>query len=784
MTHLRAKIALTLWTLLVLSVAFVVAIFVLIDNGAIGNMPNMEQLQDPIDRYATQIYTADGKLIGTWSQKENRVHVGYDSISPYMVKALIATEDERFYEHSGVDVKALMRAIVKRGILRQKSAGGGSTITQQLAKQLYSEASTNSFERLMQKPIEWVIAVELERYFTKEEIITLYLNEFDFLHNAVGIKSAADTYFRKSPRDLTIPEAATLVGMCKNPAYFNPISHTERCKERRNVVLGQMRKAGYITEAEYNMYCNEPLDISRFHRMDHKEGMAPYLRMHLRKIMNAKKPNRSNYASWQKQQYYADSLAWENDPLYGWCNKNFKPDGSTYKLGEDGLKVYTTIDSRMQRYAEEAAMEHVAGYLQPNFNSGKKRGNNCFPYNSSIGEAQANKLLRAAMRQSERYNTMKSAGFTDSEIEKAFHTPIKMQVFTYAGAKDTTITPLDSIRYYKSFLRTGMMSIEPATGFVKAYVGGLNYEAFQYDMCMQGRRQVGSTMKPFVYSLAMEDGRRPDDMVVNAQRTYPVPGSASWTPRNGSRARYGEEVTLKWGLSQSNNWVTAEVMYSVDPTGSRLRELLWSFGIANRDIHASLSLCLGTCDITVAEMASAYTAFANEGMQAYPILVSRIEDSNGKVIANFTPRLHQVISTETSYNMIDMLRGVIDSGTGQRLRSRYGFKGEIAGKTGTTNMNADGWFIGFVPRLITACWVGGEERDIHFSSTAFGQGASMALPIWALYMQKVYRNRELGYRQDEKFGTYHDEEIEREATVIESTLPEDEEPEIDETIGD
>lgn len=785
MKNLRRKFVITIWTFFTLFVIIVVALFIAIREGAIGYMPDMKRLQDPINRYATQIISADGKLLGTWSRNENRVYVEYDSISPHVIQALVATEDERFYEHSGIDVKALMRAVVKRGILRQKSAGGGSTITQQLAKQLYSSVSGNTLERLLQKPIEWVIAVELERTFTKAEIITLYLNYFDFLHNAVGIKSAADTYFRKTPRNLSINEAAMLVGMCKNPSYFNPVSHPERCEERRNVVLGQMLKCGYLNEAEYNTYSKEAIDMSRFHRIDHKEGLATYLREYLRKIMTSGRPDRSHYASWQKQQYYADSLAWETDPLYGWCYKNLKPDGSQYDIYTDGLKIYTSIDSRMQRYAEEAAMEHVGGYLQPNFSSSRSANRACFPYSSSIGAEQAAKLLRAAMKQSERYRAMKASGYSDEEIDKVFHTPIEMQIFTYAGMRDTTITPLDSIKHYKSFLRAGVMSIEPTTGYVKAYVGGLNYGAFQYDMCMQGRRQVGSTMKPFVYSLAMEDGYRPTDMVVNSQHTYHVYGTdQTWSPRNGSRARYGEQVTLKWGLSQSNNWVTAEVMNSVDPDGRRLRDLLWSFGVANREIHPSISLCLGTCDITVAEMASAYTAFANEGMRAAPILVTRIEDNNGRVISTFHPRLHQVISSETSYHMIDMLQGVIDGGTGQRLRSRYGFNGQIAGKTGTTNNNSDGWFIGFVPRLITACWVGGDERDIHFSSTSMGQGASMSLPIWALYMKKVYRDPNLGYSQSEKFRLDNDTTFMRDPNLIESSAPEDEEVLVDERLGD
>lgn len=780
---MRKKFVITLWSAMILVVLVVAATFTSIREGWIGYMPDIEEIQSPINRYASQIITADGQLIGTWSRSENRVFVSYDSISPYVIKALVATEDARFYDHSGIDIRALMRAIVKRGILQQKAAGGGSTITQQLAKQLYSEVASNSIERALQKPIEWVIAVELERQFTKDEIITLYLNYFDFLHNAVGIKTAANVYFRKSPHDLSLTEAATLVGMCKNPSYFNPIANPERCRQRRNVVLDQMRKEGYLSEAEYNTYCQEPLDMSRFHRVDHKEGLATYLREYLRRIVNAPKPDRSNYASWQGAQFYADSLAWENDPLYGWCRKNRKPDGSAYDLYTDGLKFYTTIDSRMQRYAEEAIYGHVAQYLQPIFNS-RKKTDPTFPYTADLGQEEVNKILHRAMRQSERYRVMKADGCTDDEIERAFRTPTSMTVFSYAGTRDTTMTPLDSIRYYKSFLRSGMMSIEPQTGHVKAYVGGLSYSAFQYDMCMQGRRQVGSTMKPFVYALAMEDGRQPTDLATNSQRTYPVYGTdQTWTPRNASRSRYGEQVTLKWGLSQSNNWVTAEVMHSVDPSGRRLRELLWNFGVANPEIHPSISLCLGTCDITVAEMASAYTAFANEGLQARPILVSRIEDSNGKVLATFEPRIRQVISEETSYNMTDMLKAVIDQGTGVRLRYKYEFKGDIAGKTGTTNRNSDGWFVGYVPRLVTACWVGGEDRDIHFNSTSMGQGATVALPIWAYYMKKVYRDASLGYRQDEKFKVSNDT-IQGPAYLIPSTAPEDEEPTVDVSLSE
>lgn len=702
-----------MWSVFVLLVLLVAGGFFCIREGWIGYMPPLDELQSPISKYASQIITSDGKVIGTWSRNENRVFVDYDSISPYVFQALVATEDVRFYEHSGIDVRALGRAIVKRGLLRHHEAGGGSTITQQLAKQLYSSTTESTTRRLMQKPIEWVIAVELERHYTKEEILTLYLNYFDFLHNAVGIKTAAQVYFNKQPRDLTITEAATLIGMCKNPSYFNPVREPERCRERRNVVLHQMLKAGYITDAEYAEHCEKPLALN-FHRVDHKDGQAAYLREYLRRIMMAKEPNKADYRAWQQQQYYADSLAWAKDPLYGWCNKNFKKDGTPYDIYVDGLKVYTTIDSRMQRYAEEAVRGHVGLYLQKQFEKERASSPN-FPYASSLSSADVKRSLQRAMQQTDRYRLMKQAGASDEEIQKAFNTPVQMTIFTYQGEKDVQMTPMDSIRYYKSFLRSGLVSIDPSNGYVKAYVGGLDYTHFQYDMAMVGRRQVGSTMKPFVYTMAMEDGYTPNSTILNVQRTY-----GGWTPRNSSRSRYGEAVTLKWGLSQSNNWITAELMYQIDPYGTRLVDYLHEFGVANNQIYPSLPLCLGACEITVGEMASAYTAFVNKGIRCAPILVTKIEDDQGNIVAEFTPRMSEVISEQTSYKMLDMMQAVIDQGTGRRLRFKYNIKGQIAGKTGTTNENSDGWFMGCVPRLVTACWVGGEERSIHFASMAMG----------------------------------------------------------------
>lgn len=744
---MRKKLIYTLWIILATTVLTVLAFFIAIWNGWIGYMPDMENLQNPIDRYASQIYSADGKVLGTWNKsRENRIHVEYSNLSPYLVQALVATEDVRFYEHSGVDFISLGRAIVKRGLLGQTSAGGGSTITQQLAKQLYSNTAGSTFERMMQKPIEWVIAIKLERNFTKEEILTMYLNYFDFLHNAVGIKTAANTYFNKEPKDLTVEEAAVLIGLCKNPSYFNPVRHAERCKERRNVVLSQMRKAGYISQSDCDNLSEKDI-VLNFHRTDHKEGSATYLREYLRRYMTAKRPERSDYPSWQYVQFHIDSLAWESDPLFGWCNKNRKKDGSNYSIYEDGLKIYTTIDSRMQKYAEESVYAHVAKFLQPQFSAEIKRKPNA-PFSNQLTAKEVRAILLRSVHQSERYRAMKAAGCSEEEINKSFRQPIDMTVFSYKGEIDTTMTPLDSIRYYKSFLRSGFVSMDVKTGAVKAYVGGLDFAHFQYDMAADGRRQVGSTIKPLLYSLAMENGFSPCDMAPNWQQTYMVAGRP-WTPRNANHSRAGQMVSLKWGLAQSSNWVSAYLMSKLDP--HQFVELLHNYGINNPDIHPSLSLCLGPCDITVMEMVSAYTAFANHGIRCAPMFVSRIEDNEGNVIARFEPQLSEVISEESAYKMLVLLQGVIDGGTGGRIRHRYHITAQMGGKTGTTNRNSDAWFMAVTPSLVSGCWVGGEDRDIHFDSMAWGQGATMALPIYAYFIKKVYRDGMLPYSQDETF---------------------------------
>lgn len=751
---MKIKVIRFLWGFLLFIVVGTVLFFTAISKGWIGYVPPIEELENPISKFASQILTSDNVLLGTWSLNENRIFVNHDEIAPAMFQALIATEDKRFYKHSGIDYKSLGRAIIKRGLLGQTNAGGGSTITQQLAKQLYTSSASSNTERVLQKTIEWVIAVKLERYYSKDEILTLYLNYFDFLHHAVGIKTAARVYFSKDPKNLTVPESAMLVGMCKNPSYYNPIRNPQRVLERRNVVLGLMEEAGYLSKADCAKYRAEPLGI-HFERISHKEGLATYLREYLRHVMMAQRPVRENYSEWQKQEYYDDSLSWEQDPLYGWCNKNFKKDGTPYNIYTDGLRIHTSIDSHMQRYAEEAVREHMAGTLQPAFEK-EKKASPSFPFSSSLTPRQIKDIIHRNIVQSDRYRTMKNEGHNDEEIEKAFRQKVPMTIFTYHGDVDTLMSPLDSILYYKSFLRAGFMSIDPETGEVKAYVGGLDYASFQYDMCMMGRRQIGSTIKPYLYALAMENGFTPCDLAPNVQRTYMVAGKP-WTPRNANHNRYGQQVTLKWGLSQSNNWISAYLMSKLNPHA--LVQLMRSFGINSLDLYPSMSLCLGPCDISVAEMVSAYTAFVDNGIRVAPLLVTKIENNEGEVVANFSPRKNEVISAESSYKMLDMLKAVIDQGTGRRLRYRYNFKGEIAGKTGTTNNNSDGWFIGCIPRLVSGCWVGGENRDIHFDKMSMGQGASMALPIWAKFMKKVYADKSLGYTDDEKFNIPDDFEF-------------------------
>ena len=730
-----------------MAVGAVVLLFSAIAKGSIGYMPPVEQLENPIDKYASQVVSADGKTLATYAHsQDNRIFVNYNDLSPDLVKALIATEDVRFAEHSGIDAQGLFRAVVKRGILMQKSGGGGSTITQQLAKQLFSPSADNVMERLFQKPIEWVIAVQLERFYTKEEIINMYLNKFDFLYNAVGIQSAARVYFGKTPKTLKIEEAATLVGMCKNPSYFNPVRHNDRTRGRRNTVLEQMLKAGYITQAECDSLKKLPLTI-HFSRMDHKDGLAPYFREYLRLTLTAKKPERKNYRGWQMQQFKEDSLAWETNPMYGWCNKNKKPDGEFYNLYTDGLKIYTTIDSRMQKYAEDAVREHIGGYLQSAFFK-EKKGKSYAPFSHDLRQGEVDTIFMRAMHQTDRYRAMKKSGASEKEIKAAFNEPVEMRVFSWDGAIDTIMSPMDSIRYHKSFLRTGFMSMDPRTGHVKAYVGGIDYNDFQYDMVNGGRRQIGSTIKPFLYSLAMIEGISPCDEMLHVQQRLTDENGKLWEPRNANKKLIGEMVSVQWGLQNSDNWVTAWLMSQLSPY--TFVRLLHSFGLKN-EMDPVISICLGTPDVSVGEMVSAYTTFANKGIRVEPLYVTRIEDMSGNTIANFNPQMSEVLTEDASYKMLHMLKNVIDGGTGGRVRARYGIKAPMGGKTGTTQNNSDGWFMGFTPSLVSGVWVGGEDRSIHFDRMSEGQGASMALPIYGLYMQKVYADKTLGYSQEEDF---------------------------------
>ena len=724
----------------------IILLFVAISFGWIGYLPPISELQNPRNRYASEIYSSDMKLLGSFSLSQgNRMSEVYQNLSPHLVKALVATEDARFYDHSGIDGWSLARSMVMRGIFQIKSAGGASTLTQQLAKQLYSKRAPNFFTRLLQKPNEWVIAVKLERLYTKEEIIAMYLNQLDFLNNAVGIRSAAQVYFSTTPDKLNIQQAATLVGMCKNPAFYNPLRFNERTRGRRNTVFQQMQKADILTSVQVDSLSKLPLEL-KYQRVDHKIGAAPYFREYLRRMLTADKPDRDDYASWQKQQFIDDSIAWQTNPLYGFCNKNHKSDGTAYNLYTDGLKIYTTIDSRMQRYAEEAVHEQMTS-LQSKFFK-EKKGRSYAPFSRTLKPEEIDGIMTRSMHMSERYQKMKKAGASSEVINSAFNKKISMQIFSYRGQIDTVMSPMDSIRYLKFFLRCGFMSMDPNNGHVKAYVGGPDFSMFQYDMATMGRRQVGSTIKPYLYTLAMEEGYWPCSQILCAPITLDLGNGNTWTTRNGSQSRVGEMVTLKWGISQSNNYVTARLMSYFTPMA--MVKMMRSFGIKGY-IPPVWSLCVGPAEVSVQEMVDAYTAFPNRGVRVNPIYVTRIEDTNGAVVASFEPKMTEIFSEQTSYKMLTLLRGVVDAGTANRLRYNYRFSGQLGGKTGTTQNNSDGWFIGFTPSLVSGVWVGGEDRAVHFDYTTDGQGASMALPIWGIFMRKVYGDPLLGYSEGEKF---------------------------------
>ena len=723
------------WSVVLVGIIGVFVFFWLISAGKLGFMPTFEELENPNNRFASEVYFADGPIMNRYFEKENRKYIEYREIPQSVIDALIATEDVRFYDHSGVDVRGLFR--VAKGLLTANtSAGGGSTISQQLAKMLFPrESDLNVFELVIRKFREWVIAVRLEKSYTKEEILTMYLNKYDFLNLAVGISSAADIYFQVPLDSLKVEQAAMLVGMAKNSSYYNPVRRPELTLNRRNVVLSQMYKYDKITREECDSLKQLPLGLN-FKRVDHKEGLATYFREYLRLFMTANKPDRKRYRD--LSQFRLDSVAWKTNPLYGWCKKNVKVDGSHYDLYSDGLKIYTTLDSRMQKYAEEAVREHLSQDLQPLFDKEKVKKHRP-PFSNDMTPTEIEEVLDRSIRQSERYRVLSKQGMSFKEIRKTFDQPLKMQVFTWNGIRDTVMTPLDSIKHYKSFFRSGFMVMQPQTGYIKAYVGGPDYRYFMYDMVSAGKRQVGSTIKPILYTLAMQEGLGPCDKVPNIPQTFILPTGEPWSARGGTK-RQGEMVTLRWGLANSENNISAWVLKQFTPEA--VAQMAHKMGITSF-IDPVPSVFLGTAEITVKEMVAAYSIFANKGVYNSPLPVYRIEDKYGNVLQEFRPESREVITENTAYLMCNLLEGVVTGGTGVRLRYKYKLMNPMGGKTGTTQKHADGWFMGVTPDLVGGVWVGAEDRSIHFQNLANGQGASMALPIWAKFLLKAYADPRL-----------------------------------------
>ena len=723
------------WSVVLVGIIGVFVFFWLISAGKLGFMPTFEELENPNNRFASEVYFADGPIMNRYFEKENRKYIEYREIPQSVIDALIATEDVRFYDHSGVDVRGLFR--VAKGLLTANtSAGGGSTISQQLAKMLFPrESDLNVFELAIRKFREWVIAVRLEKSYTKEEILTMYLNKYDFLNLAVGISSAADIYFQVPLDSLKVEQAAMLIGMAKNSSYYNPVRRPELTLNRRNVVLSQMYKYDKITREECDSLKKLPLGLN-FKRVDHKEGLATYFREYLRLFMTANKPDRKRYRD--LSQFRLDSIAWETNPLYGWCKKNVKVDGSHYDLYSDGLKIYTTLDSRMQKYAEEAVREHLSQDLQPLFDKEKVKKLRP-PFSNDMTPAEIEEVLDRSIRQSERYRVLSKQGMSFDEIRKTFDQPLEMQVFTWSGIRDTVMTPLDSIKHYKSFFRSGFMVMQPQTGYIKAYVGGPDYRYFMYDMVSAGKRQVGSTIKPILYTLAMQEGLGPCDKVPNIPQTFILPTGEPWSARGGTK-RQGEMVTLRWGLANSENNISAWVLKQFTPEA--VAQMAHKMGITSF-IDPVPSVFLGTAEITVKEMVAAYSIFANKGVYNSPLPVYRIEDKYGNVLQEFRPESREVITENTAYLMCNLLEGVVTGGTGVCLRYKYKLMNPMGGKTGTTQKHADGWFMGVTPDLVGGVWVGAEDRSIHFQNLANGQGASMALPIWAKFLLKAYADPRL-----------------------------------------
>jgi penicillin-binding protein 1A len=739
------------WTLFLLGIASVALLFILIARGNLGFMPSFEELENPPNILASEIFSEDGKILDKYFIHENRTYVNYENLPRHLIDALISTEDVRFYRHSGIDLRGLVR--VFKGIITGDSrSGGGSTISQQLAKNLFPRENLDGpLDLVLRKFKEWVIAVKLERSYTKEEIILMYLNKYDFLNLAVGIKSAAQVYFSIPPDSLQLHQSAMLVGMAQNSSLYNPVRRPELVLHRRNVVLNQMAKYGYISKAERDSVKQLPLDLM-FQKVDYKSGPAPYLREYLRLSLTSKKPDKRNYASWQMQSFREDSVEWETNPLYGWCNKNTKPDGQNYDLYTDGLRIFTTIDSRMQQYAVESVEYHLKNNLQPEFDGGMQYLNNP-PFANNMTAGEVEDLLNREIRRSERYRVLNNQGKSFSEIKQNFRQPVDMTIFSWKGEIDTLMSPLDSIKWYLRHFRSSFMAMETHSGKVKAYVGGPNYKYFMYDMVKGGKRQVGSTVKPFLYTLAMQNGLTPCTKVPYVSQQFQLWDGTIWEPKDAEEdeENEGKLVTLKWGLANSRNKISAWVMKQFNPRA--VTEVMKRMGVYSF-IDPVPSLFLGTSEISLYEMVGAFNTYTNQGVYVKPYFVSRIEDRYGNVIATFQPERHDAFDEQTAYLMINLLQGVIDQGTGIRLRNREGygkFSLPIAGKTGTTQNHSDGWFIGTTPRLTAGVWTGADLRSIHFRTIASGQGANMALPIWGYFYKKVLADPKLGYTEEMSF---------------------------------
>ena len=747
------KKKITKWFWILITFPVLLLMFMILVVWMFADIPSFKELENPDSNLATQVIAEGGEVLATF-HIENRTFVTYEELSPNIVHAAVATEDARFYKHSGIDFKGLGRVLFKTILMRKSNQGGGSTITQQLAKTLYPRMEMGRkvpglyhIKMVWTKLKEWITAVKLERDYTKDEIMTMYLNSIFFGSSAYGVRSAAETFFGKLPADLTVEESAMLVGMVNKPTRYNPALNPDKALVRRNFVISQMERAGYIDKHQRDSIQQIPITLN-YEVQDHNSGRAPYFRDMLRRVMTAKRPHRSDYKV--REDYTADSLAWANDDLYGWLEKNPKTDGSQYDLDRDGLRIYTTINYKMQKYAEEAVAERIKS-LQADFMKDLKYKTNA-PFSNDIDEATRDRLMNQARRWSDRWRMLKKDGLTDAQILKTFSQPEKMRVFAYnaKGYIDTTLTPDDSIRYYKSMLRTSFVAMEPGTGHVKAYVGGPNYRYFKYDNVRQGKRQVGSTIKPFLYTLAMQEGMTPCDKVVDLPQTFEIPGGATWTPRSTDSEKWiGRTVTLKWGLTNSSNNISAYLMKQFGPEA--MADMMRRMGIQSH-IDEVPALCVGPADISLWEMVAAYNTFPSKGVYITPLYVTRIEDSQGNVISEFTGRKREAIGEGTAYLMVNLMQGVVQGGTASRLRYRYNLMGDIAGKTGTTNDNSDGWFIGYTPKLVAGVWTGAEDRQIHFQSGSLGQGANMSLPTWGIFMQKVLSDGTLGITANDKFS--------------------------------